>query len=103
MGTANYSGRPLTRNYMNPPPGRECKFCKNNGEMSSMYRSHVLRSPDTGFLVCPVLRAHVCEVCGATGDYGHTRYLFFFKVGEYHSFPLRVVKTIISGMIESLF
>jgi len=73
MGTANYSGRPLTRNYMNPPPGRECKFCKNNGEMSSMYRSHVLRSPDTGFLVCPVLRAHVCEVCGATGDYGHTR------------------------------
>ena len=77
MGTANYSGRPLTRNYMNPPPGRECKFCKNNGEMSSMYRSHVLRSPDTGFLVSPVLRAHVCEVCGATGDYGHTRYFVF--------------------------
>jgi len=70
-GTANLSGR---RNFMNANPiGRECKFCKNNGEMGSMYKSHVLRNPATGILVCPVLRAHVCEVCGGTGDYGHTR------------------------------
>lgn len=69
-GTANLSGR---RNFLNPNPGRECKFCKNNGETSTTYKSHVLRNPGTGFLVCPVLRAHVCEVCGGTGDYGHTR------------------------------
>lgn len=54
-------------------PGRECKFCKNNGETSSLFRSHVLRNPATGQLVCPILRSHVCEICGGTGDDAHTR------------------------------
>lgn len=52
---------------------RECKFCKNNGEARSVYLSHVLRNPETGQLICPVLRAHVCETCGKTGDEAHTR------------------------------
>ena len=56
-----------------PRPGRECKFCRNNGETSSLYRSHVLRNPATGQLVCPILRAHVCEICGGTQDNAHTR------------------------------
>ena len=60
-------------NYGPPRPGRECKFCKNNGETSSLYRSHVLRNPATGQLVCPILRAHVCEICGGTQDDAHTR------------------------------
>jgi len=54
-------------------PGRECKFCKNNGESPDSYRSHVLRNPGTGQLICPVLREHKCEVCGATGDDAHTK------------------------------
>jgi len=54
-------------------PGRECKFCKNNGESPDSYRSHVLRNPGTGQLICPVLRDHRCEVCGATGDDAHTK------------------------------
>jgi len=58
-----------------PPtmPGRECKFCKNNGETTQMYRSHSLRNPSDGRLICPVLRDHVCDMCGATGDDAHTR------------------------------
>ena len=54
-------------------PGRECKFCKNNGESPDSYRSHVLRNPGTGQLICPVLRDHKCEFCGATGDDAHTK------------------------------
>ena len=36
-------------------------------------RSHSLRNPSDGRLICPVLRDHVCEMCGATGDDAHTR------------------------------
>lgn len=59
--------------YCGLKPGRECKFCKNNGEPIKEYRSHILRNPTTGALICPVLRGHICEVCGATGDFAHTR------------------------------
>lgn len=62
-----------SRSFFGFRPGRECKFCKNNGETGELYRSHVLRNPSTGQLICPVLRAHVCEICGATQDNAHTR------------------------------
>ena len=54
-------------------PGRECKFCKNNGESRDQYSSHVLRNPANGQLICPILRSHVCEICGQSGDLAHTR------------------------------
>ncbi|XP_060810598.1 uncharacterized protein LOC106140630 [Amyelois transitella] len=49
---------------------QECRFCKNNGERESYYRSHPLKSG--GRVACPVLRAFVCRRCGASGDAAHT-------------------------------
>lgn len=52
---------------------RCCQFCKNNGERESCYRSHPLKDDVTGLVTCPVLRKHVCDICGKTGDEAHTR------------------------------
>nr|XP_034824096.1 uncharacterized protein LOC117981937 [Maniola hyperantus] len=48
----------------------ECRFCKNNGEKESYYRSHRLRCQ--GRVTCPVLRDYRCHRCGAYGDNAHT-------------------------------
>ncbi|XP_053203369.1 uncharacterized protein LOC128388045 [Panonychus citri] len=53
-------------------PGYYCGLCKKNGESAEFYRSHCLRDSH-GNLTCPVLFNHVCEVCGATGPFSHTR------------------------------
>ena len=78
----------VTRSPSPPPtmPGRECKFCKNNGETTQMYRSHSLRNPSDGRLICPVLRDHICDLCGATGDGAHTRCALIIWFVEYWDF-----------------
>ena len=48
-------------------------------------RSHSLRNPSDGRLICPVLRDHVCDMCGATGDDAHTRYGLVTGLFIYHS------------------
>jgi len=68
-----FDPRPMVPRNFGIKPGRECKFCRNNGESRDQYSSHVLRNPNTGQLICPVLRSHVCEICQATGDKAHTR------------------------------
>ncbi|XP_056868399.1 nanos homolog 2-like [Takifugu flavidus] len=49
-----------------------CRFCKQNGESPRVYRSHTLKSADSR-VVCPILQNYICPICGATGDYAHTR------------------------------
>lgn len=49
-----------------------CRFCKQNGESRRVYRSHTLKSAN-GNVVCPILWNYTCPICGATGDYAHTR------------------------------
>ena len=50
---------------------RLCVFCKNNGEMESVYASHILKDDD-GRVLCPILRAYTCPICGDSGDTAHT-------------------------------
>lgn len=59
-----------------------CGFCKTNGEPIDFYSSHSLKDTD-GRVVCPILRSHKCEFCGATGDDAHTRsYCPFARIGR---------------------
>ncbi|XP_076626165.1 RNA-binding protein nanos [Colletes latitarsis] len=53
------------------PLPTECVFCKNNGEEENYYRQHLLKDTD-GRIICPVLRAYTCPICGACGDVAHT-------------------------------
>ncbi|KAG7190171.1 hypothetical protein KM043_006297 [Ampulex compressa] len=53
------------------PLPTECVFCRNNGEEETYYRQHLLKDAE-GRVVCPVLRAYTCPICGACGDGAHT-------------------------------
>ncbi|XP_071949065.1 nanos homolog 1-like isoform X2 [Antedon mediterranea] len=48
-----------------------CVFCKNNGEVETVYMSHVLKNGD-GKVRCPILRKYTCPICGMNGDHAHT-------------------------------
>ena len=43
-----------------------CTFCRNQGGPESFYRSHTAIDA-SGNVLCPILRSHVCPICGASG------------------------------------
>jgi len=54
------------------PKDKHCSLCHRNGEAEELYSSHDLKARDGVTITCPILRCHVCTVCGATGDRAHT-------------------------------
>lgn len=69
------SQRVLPKNYSTSVDGtsiRPCSFCRQNGETWDFYATHQLKDRH-GNVTCPILQAHVCEICGATGSKAHTR------------------------------
>ena len=51
---------------------RCCSFCKNNMAPEHIYNTHILKDPQ-GVVVCPILRAYKCPLCGNEGgDKAHT-------------------------------
>ncbi len=54
------------------PTLMECVFCKNNNEEPDVYKSHILKDPESR-IVCPILRAYDCPIChNRGGDNAHT-------------------------------
>ncbi|XP_022117403.2 uncharacterized protein LOC110994833 [Pieris rapae] len=51
-----------------------CTFCKKNGERQKVYSTHTVKVKvgNKQIVTCPVLRSHVCTMCGGTGDNAHT-------------------------------
>ncbi|XP_072376227.1 uncharacterized protein nanos [Diabrotica undecimpunctata] len=49
-----------------------CAFCLKNNEPTHVVCSHYMKEKN-GKILCPILKKHVCEICGATGELAHTR------------------------------
>ena len=61
----NHQGKMQTSSKANSNNKRDtgCSFCVNNGESVEIYMSHPLKDA-LGKVVCPILRVHVCKLCG---------------------------------------
>ncbi|KAL3994894.1 Nanos RNA binding domain family protein [Acanthocheilonema viteae] len=79
-----------------------CVFCYNNArftyekggivlhpQLDGPWQTHVCKDSN-GLVICPVLAAHVCRYCGATGIFAHTeKYCNSEKKRSLHVMSLR--------------
>ena len=96
------SDNPVLNEYLalkrqkNKKAKKVCVFCKNNGERTDIYMSHVLKDTQ-GRVVCPILRKYTCPLCGVSGDDAHTIRYCPRKEGSFSTDALMKTARIATG------
>ena len=75
-----------------------CRFCINNKEPASVYMSHSLKNSHGDRVVCPILSAHVCPLCGKFKlniKHGKNNFLNYF-FGYFNKAKLVILPTRLS-------